>query len=78
MRECPESLSFCNKEILSNLGYLQQTYKNKYQSFNIAKNTQKSLTSGIIRTAHNKKLYNFIKEYTQKNDKVALYDHKRI
>ena len=66
----PRSLSFCNREILSNLGYLQQTYEKKYQSFNIAKNTQKSLTSGIIRTAHNKKLYNFIKEYTQKNEKL--------
>ena len=57
----PRSLSFCNKEILSNLSYLQKTYKKKYQSFNIAKKTQNSLTSGIIRTVHNKKLYNFIK-----------------
>ena len=44
--------------------------KKKYQSFNIAKKTQNSLTSGIIRTAHNKKLYNFIKEYSQKNEKL--------
>ena len=28
----PRSLSFCNKEILSNLDYLQLTYKKKYKS----------------------------------------------
>ena len=66
----PRSLSFCNKEILSNLSYLQKTYKKKYQSFNIAKKTQNSLTSGIIRTVHNKKLYNFIKEYTENNENL--------
>ena len=66
----PRSLSFCNKEILSNLSYLQKAYKNKYDSFNIAKKTQNSLTSGIIRTVHNKKLYNFIKEYSENNDKL--------
>ena len=66
----PRSLSFCNKEILSNLSYLQKAYKNKYHSFNIAKKTQNSLTSGIIRTVHNKKLYNFIKEYSENNDKL--------
>jgi len=66
----PRSLSFCNKEILSNLSYLQKTYKKKYQSFNIAKKTQNSLTSGIIRTIHNKKLYNFIKEYTENNENL--------
>ena len=33
----PRSLSFCNKEILSNLSYLQKAYKIKYNSFNIAK-----------------------------------------
>ena len=66
----PRSLSFCNKEILSNLSYLQKAYKNKYNSFNIAKKTQNSLTSGIIRTVHNKKLYNFIKEYSENNDKL--------
>ena len=66
----PRSLSFCNKEILSNLSYLQKAYKNKYDSFNIAKKTQNSLTSGIIRTVHNKKLYNFIKEYLENNDKL--------
>lgn len=66
----PRSLSFCNKEILSNLSYLQEAYKNKYDSFNIAKKTQNSLTSGIIRTVHNKKLYNFIKEYSENNDKL--------
>ena len=66
----PRSLSFCNKEILSNLSYLQKAYKNKYHSFNIAKKTQNSLTSGIIRTVHNKKLYNFIKEYLENNDKL--------
>ena len=62
----PRSLSFCNKEILSNLSYLQKAYKNKYDSFNIAKKTQNSLTSGIIRTVHNKKLYNFIKSTHKK------------
>ena len=66
----PRSLSFCNKEILSNLSYLQKTYKKKYQSYNIAKKTQNSLTSGIIRTVHNKKLYNFIKEYTENNENL--------
>ena len=66
----PRSLSFCNKEILSNLSYLQKTYKKKYQSFNIAKKTQNSLTNGIIRTVHNKKLYNFIKEYTENNENL--------
>ena len=66
----PRSLSFCNKEILSNLSYLQKTYKKKYQSFNIAKKTQNSLTSGIIRTVHNKRLYNFIKEYTENNENL--------
>ncbi len=66
----PRSLSFCNKEILSNLSYLQKTYKKKYQSFNIAKKTQNSLTSGIIRTVHNKKLYNFIKKYTENNENL--------
>ncbi len=66
----PRSLSFCNKEILSNLSYLQKAYKNKYDSFNIAKKTQNSLTSGIIRTVHNKKLYNFIKEYSENNNKL--------
>lgn len=66
----PRSLSFCNKEILSNLSYLQKAYKNKYHSFNITKKTQNSLTSGIIRTVHNKKLYNFIKEYLENNDKL--------
>lgn len=66
----PRSLSFCNKEILSNLSYLQKAYKNKYHSFNIAKKIQNSLTSGIIRTVHNKKLYNFIKEYSENNDKL--------
>lgn len=66
----PRSLSFCNKEILSNLSYLQKAYKIKYNSFNIAKKTQNSLTSGIIRTVHNKKLYNFIKEYLENNDKL--------
>ena len=66
----PRSLSFCNKEILSNLSYLQKIYKKKYQSFNIAKKTQNSLTSGIIRPVHNKKLYNFIKEYTENNENL--------
>lgn len=66
----PRSLSFCNKEILFNLSYLQKTYKKKYQSYNIAKKTQNSLTSGIIRTVHNKKLYNFIKEYTENNENL--------
>jgi len=66
----PRSLSFCNKEILSNLSYLQKAYKNKYHSFNITKKTQNSLTSGIIRTVHNKKLHNFIKEYIENNDKL--------
>ena len=66
----PRSLSFCNKEILSNLSYLQKTYKKKYQSYNIAKKTQNSLTSGIIRTVHNKRLYNFIKEYTENNENL--------
>jgi uncharacterized alpha-E superfamily protein len=66
----PRSLSFCNKEVLSNLDYLQKTYEKKFQSFNLAKSTQKSLTSGIIRTAHNKKLYNFIKEYSEKNEEL--------
>ena len=63
----PRSLSFCNKEILSNLSYLQDIYQNKYDSYKIAKKTQKSLTSGIIRSIHNKKLYNFIKEYSENN-----------
>ena len=55
----PRSLSFCNKEILSNLDYLQLTYKKKYKSYNLAKKNQNKLTSGIIRTIHNKKLYEF-------------------
>jgi len=66
----PRSLSFCNKEVLSNLDYLQKTYGKKFQSFNLAKSNQKSLTSGIIRTAHNKKLYNFITEYSEKNEEL--------
>jgi Uncharacterized protein conserved in bacteria len=53
----PRSLSFCNKEILSNLDYLQLIYKKKYKSYNLAKKNQKKLTNGIIRTIHNKKLY---------------------
>ena len=63
----PRSLSFCNTEILANLNYLQNIYKKKYDSFKVAKETQKSLTSGIIRSIHNKKLYNFIKEYSENN-----------
>ena len=66
----PRSLSFCNKEILSNLDYLQLTYKNKYKSYNLAKKNQNKLTSGIIRTIHNKKLYEFIKEFAKKNNEM--------
>ena len=66
----PRSLSFCNKEILSNLDYLQLTYKKKYKSYNLAKNNQNKLTSGIIRTIHNNKLYEFIKEFAKKNDEM--------
>ena len=66
----PRSLSFCNKEILSNLDYLQLTYKKKYKSYNLAKKNQNKLTSGIIRTIHNKKLYEFIKEFAEKNNEM--------
>ena len=66
----PRSLSFCNKEILSNLDYLQLTYKKKYKSYNLAKKKQNKLTSGIIRTIHNKKLYEFIKEFAKKNNEM--------
>ena len=66
----PRSLSFCNKEILSNLDYLQLTYKKKYKSYNLAKKNQNKLTSGIIRTIHNKKLYEFIKEFAKKNNEM--------
>ena len=66
----PRSLSFCNKEILSNLDYLQLTYQKKYKSYNLAKNNQNKLTSGIIRTIHNNKLYEFIKEFAKKNDEM--------
>ena len=37
------------------------------QAYKIAKKTQKNLTSGIIRSIHNKKLYKFIKEYSENN-----------
>ena len=66
----PRSLSFCNKEILSNLDYLQLTYKKKYKSYNLAKKNQNKLTSGIIRTIHNKKLYEFIKEFAKQNNEM--------
>ena len=66
----PRSLSFCNKEILSNLDYLQLTYQKKYKSYNLAKKNQNKLTSGIIRTIHNKKLYEFIREFSKKNNEM--------
>ena len=66
----PRSLSFCNKEILSNLEYLQSTYKKKYKSYNLVKKNQNKLTSGIIRTIHNKKLYEFIKEFAKQNNEM--------
>lgn len=66
----PRSLSFCNKEILSNLEYLQSTYKKKYKSYNLVKKNQNKLTSGIIRTIHNKKLYKFIKEFANQNNEI--------
>ena len=66
----PRSLSFCNKEILSNLEYLQSTYKKKYKSYSLVKKNQNRLTSGIIRTIHNKKLYEFIKEFAKQNNEM--------
>ena len=68
----PRSLSFCNKEIMSNLRYLEDTYGKKYKSYKLAKKAHGSLTSGIIRSIHNKKLYNFINEYSQNNSKLHL------
>ena len=68
----PRSLSFCNKEIMSNLRYLEDTYGKKYKSYKLAKKVHGNLTSGIIRSIHNKKLYNFINEYSQNNSKLHL------
>ena len=35
-----------------------------------AKKNQNKLTSGIIRTIHNKKLYEFIREFSKKNNEM--------
>lgn len=70
--QMPRSLHYCYDKIVSNLGYLEQQYKTRFEAHDTAAATLKSLQKGSIRDVMDQGLHEFLEDFIGHNNRLGM------